>query len=174
MDDAETRARVQRGAEMLDRAYGGRAVWARAIDTHRLNLTDGRACVLGQLFHSYDVGVETLLGGSFSAGETHGFDAYPSPDWPTTERQYSELRQHWRRLIDQAAQDGPAQFEIMSTWTADPDRIAGSEGTEFFYWAALTRLADLRDSDPDNTHQYSIRLVGPPAPIGVRREYNGG
>lgn len=170
MEIADTTRRVLSGAAMLDWVYGGRAVWARGIDRDRLSLTDNTGCVLGQLLGSYDDGVAVLFGGNYGDAVRYGFDMSGS-DQPGA---LVRMARVWRHVLYWAARQCPSQFEIVSTWTADPDRVAGSEGDEFFYVDALRRLADLRVADPDRTHVYSVRRIGPAAPAGLADDTIGG
>ena len=48
------RARAARGADFLDGANPG---WAAHVDPDRLELSDGRSCVLGQLHGGYRLGL---------------------------------------------------------------------------------------------------------------------
>lgn len=170
------RARVARGAEMLDRIYGGRSVWARAIDRQTLNMASASDCVLGQLLGEYGHAVRVMFGGSYVESQLLGFDVHPDVRRATGDgaREITALRREWAEIVTRAAQVGPAQFELWSTWVADPDRIAGSEGSEFFHSSALARLADLRAADPDMTHVYAVRLVGPVTPDVLYNPHNGG
>jgi hypothetical protein len=51
-------AAVARGVELLDEA--GPAGWREVIDLGLLNLSSGRLCVLGQLYGSYQDGLQEL------------------------------------------------------------------------------------------------------------------
>lgn len=79
--DAEVLERVKRGMALLERAYG--INWVDYIDLDTLELRDGNACVLGQVYGSYTRGVDTLWPRpalSYAVID-HGFVARNDPEW---------------------------------------------------------------------------------------------
>ena len=98
------KARVSRGAKLLDKASPG---WAYKVQLGKLDISSAENCVLGQLFDDFLVGrrvVEDHLGGL-------GWDSTPDPhftlaygfDWygfdGTKGHAYPKLSEHWRGEI---------------------------------------------------------------------------
>ena len=60
--------RVQRGMALLDEKNPG---WERKIDLKILNMVDRHACILGQLYTEYSLGLGPL---AISSGIPYGFN----------------------------------------------------------------------------------------------------
>ena len=84
--------RVAKGAALLDQERPG---WWQEIDLDTLSLRSGCDCVLGQLYESFDDGVEIL---DLEWPEDSGFDL---EGWPTDRTQaWNDLTAAWRSLIE--------------------------------------------------------------------------
>lgn len=59
------RVRVERGAAWLDKVAPG---WESKIDHQALDLTDNDACILGQVFGHFAIGIAAGAGGCVSLG----------------------------------------------------------------------------------------------------------
>jgi hypothetical protein len=85
--------RVTSGAARLTERRPG---WFWEIDLNRLDLKSTTDCVLGQLWDSYDEGVDALSFDWPDDDRHHGFDAYADDYTPHA---FSRLRQEWIRVI---------------------------------------------------------------------------
>lgn len=89
--------RVSKGMALLDRARPG---WYRNINLNRLNISDGRACALGQVYGGYTEG-SFRLGLDHRSVREHGFQismtTLPLVGW---EREYAALTEEWKRQIE--------------------------------------------------------------------------
>lgn len=67
--------RVKAGAALLDRHWTRPQDWRNGIDLERLDITDLKLCVLGQLYGSYITGLTILqdANGAYFAGWEAGF-----------------------------------------------------------------------------------------------------
>jgi len=83
---------VDRGAQMLYETVGPR--WANGIDLETLDLGDSTLCVLGQLYGTYDKGVEELYGPNYWEDWKEGFNV------GLLGCSADELTDEWRYRID--------------------------------------------------------------------------
>lgn len=83
-------AEVERGAILLDIEAPG---WERLVNPDRLGISEHEDCILGQVFGSYDAGLDQLGLGS---GSEHGF-------FPLSIHEYKKeaalLTEAWRRYL---------------------------------------------------------------------------
>jgi hypothetical protein len=91
--DELVRQRVERGMELLRKQYGEE--WVDHIDCKSLDLRDGAACVLGQLYGNYDHGVSEL---GITDDENYGFVASTDDD-QDEENEWDALQRAWERAI---------------------------------------------------------------------------
>ena len=84
------KARVERGAALLDAEEPG---WAPRIDVPTLDMGDGRYCVLGQTYDSFDSGTSALNLRRRQRMQSHGFDAVGYDE-------YDRLLPLWREAIE--------------------------------------------------------------------------
>lgn len=78
-------ANVQRGVELLDERLPG---WRKRVNADDLSLSSDCDCILGQLFGSYDAGVELLD----VAPRWYGFYAAGRQTW-------MRLTEAWRKVL---------------------------------------------------------------------------
>lgn len=97
------RARAMAGARLLDAQDPG---WAARIDPARLELADGRACVLGQLWGEYRSGLGRGRVLDLSSAPTRfvspvdlGFQAVGDLGEAAEALDYALLTRAWRRLV---------------------------------------------------------------------------
>jgi hypothetical protein len=102
------RDRVQRGARLLDRE---RPDWIEKVNSHRLLMSDGKRCIVGQTFMNglkdpYNEGLDKLgitEEDYHPAAFIHGFDLeayeYPTNEFETGEA-WSILAELWIAEID--------------------------------------------------------------------------
>jgi len=83
-------AQIRSGIEILDDIIG--PIWIRSIDVESLDIRDCNQCILGQLYGSYECGVDYLFQGSEQRASDHGFIA-PSDG-------IDRLTQEWKNVID--------------------------------------------------------------------------
>ena len=65
---------IEEGIKLLDETMPD---WRSRIDPQFLEMHNCEACILGQLYHHYDNGIDTLFGYrgfSDGSGETYGFE----------------------------------------------------------------------------------------------------
>jgi hypothetical protein len=107
---ATVTARVRRGMKLLDEAKPG---WERQIKLVDLSLDDANYCVLGQLYGTYDEGLERLGGilalptyeawaerGGFTLAEVEHEHIWDQADpEPLRERYWGRLTVAWKREI---------------------------------------------------------------------------
>lgn len=97
------RARARRGAALLDDQDPG---WAARVDPARLHLSDGRACVLGQLWGDFRRGLGRSRVLDFSSAPTRfvspvdlGFQATRDLGDAAEALDYTHLTRAWRELV---------------------------------------------------------------------------
>jgi hypothetical protein len=90
--------RVQRGAQLLDEKVPD---WRSKIDVERLDISDFRDCILGQLFGSYRTGLREMGLASILVGVDYGFDM--NLDVVLDINLRAELHELWRNEIAQVA-----------------------------------------------------------------------
>lgn len=102
---ADIQERVARGVALLDATEPG---WVHRINTEKLDVSHGEACVLGQLYGNYTLGRHALGLDHNQAGE-HGFQMRtPSIEPPrgllvrvlNGFAEYPDLTQEWRRVVE--------------------------------------------------------------------------
>lgn len=88
--------RVQAGAKFLDKHKPG---WWQDIDVKRLNLGSPCRCILGQLYHDFNEGIEWLRDIDFDTDpDALGFDV-DEYDWPETSKSFAALTKAWKEEI---------------------------------------------------------------------------
>jgi hypothetical protein len=94
------KARVQRGAELLDREC---PEWENNINTAELYMGAGSTCILGQLYGLYFTGFIKLLKGSLKDSVDNGFDLADSQnrDLASATVYFEELGEAWKEEIAQ-------------------------------------------------------------------------
>jgi hypothetical protein len=93
----DVKARVFAGAAFLDAALGTK--WTKKVDAERLAISNGEACILGQVFGDYSYGIDELElidadGNSLTMARTLGFEQ--DKDNAVT---YDLLDQEWKKLL---------------------------------------------------------------------------
>lgn len=103
------RARAARGAALLDERDGG---WAVHVDPASLRLSDGTACVLGQLSGEYRRGLRARVldlssaPGRFVSPVDLGFQAVDDLGDAAEDLDYALLTRAWRELVDERRSAG--------------------------------------------------------------------
>lgn len=99
--DAEVLARVKRGLEFLERTHG--PGWEDKIDMEKFDLTEGDACVLGQVFGTRDHEGFHWATNQYrdelgAWGSDHGFSTTIKED-VTEDDPWSALQQCWEDVL---------------------------------------------------------------------------
>jgi hypothetical protein len=94
----EARARVARGAAMLDERRPG---WFHRIDPGVLDLQSGCACIIGQLFDGYTNAYQEFTEWTaYSWRSAHGFTVNSDTDLSDTDLAHAEMDEAFKRLQD--------------------------------------------------------------------------
>ena len=103
------RSRAARGAALLDDEDPG---WAANVDPHSLQLSDGQACVLGQLHGDYRRGLTrsraidaSSAPGRFVSPIDLGFQAVREAGADAEALDYAFLTRAWREEVEQRRPD---------------------------------------------------------------------
>lgn len=95
-EDWEVKTRVGRGMKLLDSEL---PTWRADILLDKLDMHECDRCVLGQLFGTFDDGVDSL-GLDPAEVVDHGFDVDDDRYPPRLAPGYKLLREEWRRAIE--------------------------------------------------------------------------
>ena len=113
------RARAARGAALLDDRDPG---WAARVDPATLSLGDGAACVLGQLWGEYRLGLGrarvldlSSAPGRFVSPIDLGFQAVGDLGEAAEDLDYALLTRAWRREV--AGRQSPASGQVTAVST---------------------------------------------------------
>ena len=118
------RARAARGAALLDDRDAG---WADRVDPGTLHLSDGSACVLGQLWGEYRHGLGrarvldfSSAPGRFVSPVDLGFQAVGDLGDAAEALDYTLLTRAWRAEVDRRRSVGNVP-NLAPVWNAAPD-----------------------------------------------------
>lgn len=113
--DAEVLARVKKGFLLLQEKHG--EDWINKIDMRSLNLREGHACVLGQVYGDYCHGLEILDLSGYGVTQPDDEDEDPqyedseygfsliedqSEDYENSSKHWSELDAAWKAVLNEA------------------------------------------------------------------------
>lgn len=104
-------SRTQLGADRLTKHFGGNT-WADKVNVFKLDMADYEKCILGQVFGSYELGIEKLWPSSYTSPDTcmnHGFVGRSIQD-------EADLKRAWTKLILAAREKPRAGDKVRITF----------------------------------------------------------
>lgn len=118
---------VAEGAKFLD-AHFGKTTWRKDINVVEFDIDNGDTCIIGQLFGSYDDGIEEL---GISYGYKYGFASNFGRNLPA-----GMLDFEWKRVINEGGPKYKVGDNFTGKWyTGSKTTIKGvwTEGDDVYY-----------------------------------------